>query len=285
MKPLSIHPQTMLGSIHLRVADLQAQTAFYRAIIGMELLSQDPSHAVLGAGGRPLLHLVAHLGARRAEMRAGLYHFCIGVKERLELGRLLSRLLDKGAMLDGLVDHRMAEAIYLKDPEGNGMELNWDRPREAWPEFQTMLRLGNGPLDTEGLLGLVEDAGPGNGSLPADAWLSHIHLHVGDLKACTEFYHGLLGFDVMGEFPRQAVFTSAGGYHHHIAYNIWHGAGAQPAPAGALGLDHFSIVLPSPAELQQEVDRLRQARWEVEESQDGFLVMDPSRNAILLRSK
>jgi catechol 2,3-dioxygenase len=275
---------THLGRVHLDVADLDRQLEFYTEVIGLHLLGRSGSEARLGAGGRELLRLTLKPGARRYEGHAGLYHFCLAVPDRRDFGRLLRRVMDSGLELHGLVDHHAAEAIYLPDPEGNGVELNWDRPREVWAKAMAEIALrGNGPLDVEGLLDLADAAGPGDGKLPADAYVGHIHLHVADLQAGREFYHGTLGFDIMAEFPRAAVFTSAGGYHHHIAFNIWNGRGAAAAPPDATGLHDFTVLLPSAAELEALAERLRAAGKKLDaHPEGGWVLRDPAGNAVRL---
>jgi catechol 2,3-dioxygenase len=276
---------THLGQVCLNVAALEPMLRFYTQVIGLDLLSQDAGRASLGAGGRELLRLVLKPGARRHARRAGLYHFCLLVPQRAELGRLLQRLLAHGVELQGLVDHRMAEAIYLADPEGNGLELNWDKPRAVWEgRLEALISLGNLPLDTDGLLAEAEAAGPGDGRLPQGASLGHVHLHVADLPASRAFYHGVLGFDITGEYPGQAVFSSAGGYHHHVAFNIWHGRGAPEPPPDASGLRWFSVQLPDAASLAGLAERVRRAGVPVEATAEGLLLRDPSGNGVLLRA-
>jgi catechol 2,3-dioxygenase len=282
----SPHPlpsATRLGMLELSVADLGIAD-FYTRVIGLELLKKSGTQVSLGAGGRELLRLSLKPGAKHYEHRTGLYHFCLAMPQRRDFGLLLKRILDSQVPLQGLVDHHVAEAIYLPDPEGNGIELNWDTPRETWPESMTaMMRMGNGPLDTEGLLKLAAEKGPDTGRLPADAVLGHIHLHVAKLAESRDFYHGLLGFDVMGEFPRQAVFVSAGGYHHHVAFNIWNGVGAPEPPADAGGLLWFSVTVPEEAALQALLKRAKEAGQEAEPAEGGWLLRDPSGNGLVLR--
>lgn len=278
----SLPAATQLGSVHLNVADLKSQIAFYTGIIGLSLLSENDGSASLGAGGRELLRLTQKAGAKTYEHKTGLYHFCLLTPERMELGRLLRRILDSGTPIQGLVDHHVAEAIYLPDTEGNGIELNWDRPRSVWEKAMSLMSRGNGPLDAEGLLALADKAGPGTGILPHNATLSHMHLHVKDLDGSRAFYHEQLGLDIMGEFPRQAVFTSAGGYHHHVAFNIWNGVGAAEPPADATGLNWFSVVLPDQKSLDEVLGWMREAGIQAEKKPEGWLLRDPSGNGVML---
>lgn len=273
-----------LGLVHLDVADLEAQVAFYTGVLGMHLLARDAAQARLGAGGRELLRLSLKPGARRYGRHAGLYHWCLAVPRRLEFGRLLKRVLDSGWELQGLVDHHAAEAIYLPDAEGNGVELNWDRPREVWAKAMAQIaRTGNGPLDVQGLLALVERHGPGDGQIPPDAFVGHIHLHVADLQAGRDFYHVALGLDIMAEFPGAAVFTSAGGYHHHVAFNIWNGEGAGQPPEDATGLRWYTLAVPGPGELEAVLARLEGKGYAATAlPEGGWLVRDSAGNGVRL---
>jgi catechol 2,3-dioxygenase len=277
-----LQASTRLGAVHLRVADLGRQVAFYRDVLDLELQSEDDASASLGAeGGEPLLVLTLDPQAQKSRRTAGLYHFCLAVERRQELGWWLKRLLELETPLQGLVDHRMAEAIYLQDPEGNGIELNWDRPRSEWRPWSEWLAMGNAPLDVQGLLDEL-DQHPVE-ALPDDVRVGHIHLHVGDLDASKAFYHGLIGLDISTEIPGQAVFTSAGGYHHHVAFNVWNGRGAAPAPEHATGLDYFSFHV-SKGDLSAIRSRLKAAPWAFEDLAQGMLVKDASGNSILFQA-
>jgi catechol 2,3-dioxygenase len=266
----------------LRVADLGRQTAFYHDVLDLELQKEDDASSTLGAaGGEPLLVLTLDPQAQRARRHAGLYHFCLAVERRPELGWWLRRLMELETPLQGLVDHRMAEAIYLQDPEGNGIELNWDRPRSEWRPWGEWLAMGNAPLDTQGLLDSL-DKDPVSG-LPKDVRIGHIHLHVGDLDASKDFYNGLIGLETQVEIPGQAVFTSAGGYHHHVAFNVWNGRGATPAPEHATGLDYFSFHV-NKDDQHAIRQRLKAADWVFQEDKLGLKMKDASGNAILFRA-
>lgn len=277
----ALQASTRLGAVHLRVADLGRQVAFYTKALGLKVHRQDAASAALGAGREDLLVLTLDPEAVKARRTAGLYHFCLAVERREELGWWLKRLFDQEVQLQGLVDHRMAEAIYLSDAEGNGIELNWDRPRSEWRPWGEWLAMGNAPLDVQGLLDAL-DAHPVAG-LPADVRVGHIHLHVGDLQASKDFYNGLIGLDAQTEIPGQAVFTAAGGYHHHVAFNVWNGRGAAPAPPHAIGLDYYSFHL-TPGDRDAIRERLQAKGWPFEEGAEGLKVRDASGNALLLQA-
>jgi len=279
----SLPAATHLGVVKLWVADLDREVRFYTQVLGLQVIRQDRRQASLGAGGGELLRLSLKEKARAYHDRAGLYHFCLRIPDRRQFALLLRRLAQAEIPLQGLVDHRMAEAIYLPDPEGNGIEINWDKPRPEWEgRLEQLISMGNLPLDVDGLMELAKAPGPNEGRLPADAGIGHVHLHVANLAAGRHFYHDLLGLDITGEYPGQAVFTSAGGYHHHIAFNIWHGKGAPEPPADASGLDWFSLVLPSAGARDSVARRLQAAGLALETLPEGLLARDPAGNGVLL---
>jgi len=272
-----------LGAVHLIVTDLDRSIAFYESAIGLNLIDRSESRATLGAGGDGLLVLEEEPQARPAGRHAGLYHFALLHPSRLELARAAQRVIVTHTPVTGASDHKISEAIYLPDPDGNGIELAADRGREHWGDLSDPTALGGPmPLDMESLMGLVKDADP----LPkADPGLrvGHVHLHVGDVEEALRFWRDLIGFEVMTRFP-SAAFISAGGYHHHLGLNTWRGEGVPPMPDGTVGLRHWTIVL----ETREQVDEVRQrliaAGVEVGEQPDGFLARDPGANAVLVRS-
>jgi catechol 2,3-dioxygenase len=282
----TLDPRTSLDHVHLTVRDLDREIAFYTDVLGLKIHRRadgaEGRFAALGAGQGDLLRLTERPDAMRAERAAGMYHLCLLVRERVELAQWLRRVAETRTQVEGLVDHRFSEAIYLPDPEGNTVELNWDRPRGQWPPVETVLRLGNGPLDTEGLYALLEGQPAAWSGVSADTTFSHIHLYVGDLAAAERFYVGVLGFERVMGIPGQATFVSAGGYHHHVAFNVWKGRGIPPQPAGAAGLRYFAIRLVDDAERARVLDRVRAAGIPTQETPEGTLVRDPAALGIVL---
>lgn len=272
---------TRLGTLQLNVRDHAALAGFYQERLGLRLHGQDAGSSRLGCGGADFLQLIQDPAAVEAGRHAKLYHFCLAVERRADLGWWLRRLLDGGVDPQGLVDHRMAEAVYLQDPEGNGIELNCDRPRDQWRPWSEWLAMGNAPLDIPGLLAANEAAGP-RAQAPADTRVGHVHLHVGDLAASLAFYLAL-GLEQTAEVPGQAIFTAAGGYHHHVAFNVWAGRGVTPQPRGAYGLRRASFVAPAEA-LPEALARLQAAGFSAELAAEGVLTRDPSGHAWLLRA-
>jgi catechol 2,3-dioxygenase len=227
------------------------------------------------------VELVGRPGAPpRPRRSTGLFHLAILVPDRGELARSLRRAVDAGAAFSGASDHLVSEALYLDDPEGNGIEIYRDRRRDEWPYEDGALRMDTLPLDLEGVLGELPP-GPDEG-MPPGTVMGHVHLHVRDIPEAEAFYSGVLGFDVTVRGYPGALFVSAGGYHHHIGLNIWAGPGAPAPPEGSRGLSRFQVLVPDEAELERVAGRLREAGASAERGEDGVLAGDPSGNRVLL---
>jgi catechol 2,3-dioxygenase len=272
-----------LGAVHLIVTDLDRSIPFDEDAIGLSLIDRTGSRATLGAGAEPVLVLDEEPAARPAGRHAGLYHFALLHPSRLELARAAQRLIATRTPVTGASDHKISEAIYLPDPDGNGIELAADRGREHWGDLSDPTALGGPmPLDMESLMAMVEGAEP----LPkADPGLrvGHVHLHVGDVEEALRFWRDLIGFEVMTRFP-SAAFIAAGGYHHHLGLNTWRGEGVPPMPDETVGLRHWTIVLDTPEQVDEVRQRLIGGGVAVEEQPDGFLARDAGANAVLVRS-
>ena len=273
-------PETRLGAVELTVTDLDRSVTFYEDAIGLRTHRRENGRAALGAGGEDLLVLVENPDGRPRGRHAGLYHFALLHPSRLELARAAARLARTHTPIQGASDHGISEAIYLPDPDGNGIELAADRPKEQWPDLSVMSG-GPDPLDLNALLDSVADDEPQESVAP-DTIVGHLHLHVGDLKESTHFYVQVVGFEIMTYLP-SAVFVAAGGYHHHVGFNTWRGPGVPPAPDGTVGLRHFTVVLRDDAELEALRERARVAGVEVEDTADAAVLRDPSGNALLFR--
>jgi catechol 2,3-dioxygenase len=277
-----ISPLTTLGAVELAVGDLERSLSYYREAIGLDVLGRENGAARLGAGGRELLVLVEEPGARPALGHTGLYHFALLLPERRDLASWLAHVVRDRVPLVGLSDHFVSEAIYLSDPDGHGIEVYWDRPREVW-EGQVGARMTTMRLDVDGLLGEIED--PASGvfeGLPPGTVMGHVHLKVAAIDDTVAFYRDVLGFGLMARLGAQAAFLAAGGYHHHVGANTWESAGATPPPPGSASLRHATIVLPDAAERERVVGRLERAGQSVEEIAGDPLVSDPSGNALVL---
>jgi catechol 2,3-dioxygenase len=300
MDAARIDPGASIGRVELTVSDLERSVAFYRDAMGLTVHAVEDGTARLGTGQDDLIGLVESPGARRAARATGLFHFAILLPSRADLARAILRVIGSGARLGGASDHGVSEALYLADPDGNGIEIYRDRPRKEWPrDASGSVQMGTEPLDLEGLMlelppgerTLAAPGRPGPGRAasgaqvppaPEDTRIGHIHLHVTDLAAAEHFYVGVLGFSVMARYGGEAVFVAAGGYHHHVGLNTWAGVGALPPPPGSAGLRWFEIRHTSDEERERTAARVREAGIEVEDAEGGTLVRDPSRNAMLL---
>lgn len=282
----SIHADTTVGLLALTVADLDRSLAFYTEAMGFELLEQGATNATLGAAGTPLLMLTEQAGAlpwpRDGQSYTGLYHFAILIPNRADLGRWLRHWLDLGFPLPGQGDHLVSEALYLEDPDGNGIEVYRDRPRSQWEWRNGQVRMAADPVDIRGLLAEAEQAPQSWNGLPAGTRLGHMHLQVGDIDIAREFYHDVLGFDIMASMP-SALFLSAGGYHHHLGMNTWHSQGAARAPADSAGLRFFTIDFPSEEARDDVLSRLEEAGIETERAENVAIVEDPWGNVMLFQ--
>lgn len=279
---------THIGFAHLRVADLPRSLVLYRDLLGFRVTGQQAATATLTAAedGLPALILTAVPGARpRPPRTTGLFHVAIRLKNRQALGQVLWRLAAGRWRLQGAADHGVSEALYLADPDGNGLELYIDRPRDVWRWDGDQVAMVTAPLDLDALL---DEADPqAAASHPLDADIGHMHLQVASLARAERFYRGVLGFRVMQRSYPGALFVAAGGYHHHLGLNTWAGPDASPPPPDAAGLIAFALALPDPAALDQAVRRLHGAGIDTAPD-DGdpaaVLTHDPDGNRVVLRA-
>jgi catechol 2,3-dioxygenase len=273
---------TRLGAIRLRVGDVGLLRDFYERAIGLRAVSSEDGVTALGAGEGALVELVSDPEAPvRPPRTTGLFHLALLVPTRAELAAALRRVFEAGWHLSGASDHLVSEALYLSDPEGNGIELYRDRPREEWPHEGDEIAMATLPLDLEGLL--AEPEGDAAAPMPEGTVLGHVHLQVADLDSAAAFWVDALGLDVTASLYPGALFVSAGGYHHHVGLNTWAGVGAPRPPAGARGLDRFEVVLPDATSLDDARARVAAAA-EVHDAEGGVVAEDPSGNAMLLRA-
>ena len=276
-----------MGLVRLTVADLERSRAFYERAIGLRATERDDGTLAFGVPGeQPLVELRGDSSAPGLERRAtGLYHLAILVPSRTDLALALARLAEARWPLDGASDHLVSEALYLSDPDGNGIEIYRDRPRDEWRQVDGQLAMGTLPLDLDSVLGELSGVTEAQPLAPAGTRMGHVHLQVSDIPAAERFYSGVLGFDVTVRGYPGALFVSAGGYHHHLGLNTWHSRGAAPPAPGAIGLRDFEIVLPSNEEVERVLERVNAAGIEVREDGDGALVRDPSGNGVVLRAR
>lgn len=288
----SIHPATKIGVVSLRVANLENQMAFYQQALGFQLHWREGKEAGLGAGGADLLRLTEEPNLKRYRGVTGLYHFAVLFPSRRELARAIARLIVLKHP-NHPTDHIMTKTTYLDDPEGNGIELYCESPEDgSWTlangAYETRradgsLSNGREPLDVNALMKHLKEDDRLDAPIPTETRMGHIHLHVRNLQEAVDFYHGVLGFDLMGIAKAfRMAFVSAGGYHHHVGLNTWQGEAAPPPPADTLGLRHFAVELPDPQALEQVIARVERAGIPAKQTEEGFLLHDPSQNGVAL---
>jgi catechol 2,3-dioxygenase len=282
----SIDAGTTVGSVGLTVRDLVQSRAFYERVIGLRPFEQEDGTLAVGTdGANLLLELRGDSGAPALNRSAtGLFHLAILVPSRRDLAFALARLVQARWPLDGASDHLVSEALYLSDPDGNGIEIYRDRPRAEWRRTGEQIEMATIPLDLDGVLGELASDDVLEPLAPAGTMIGHVHLQVAELADTEAFYSGVLGFDVTVRGYLGALFVSAGGYHHHIGLNTWQSRGAGPQPEGAVGLRSFDVTLPNSAELDIVLARVRDAGLPMQERDGGRLVRDPSGNAVVLRA-
>jgi catechol 2,3-dioxygenase len=275
---------TRLGAVRLQVADLARSLDFYERVLGFRVLERDATHVALGPFGedRVLVDLVERRGARPSgHGLLGLYHFAILLPDRPSLGRFVRHLAEIGARA-GAGDHLVSEALYLTDPDGLGIEVYADRPRETWRRIGRELMISTDPVNIPDLVASAGDE-PWTG-LPAGTVIGHVHLHVGDLAEGSAFFSDILGFDRMTWRYPGALFLGAGGYHHHLGTNTWAGSGARAPADDDARLLEWTIELPTDSDVAAAAQSLARGGHSAELHERDAVTVDPWGTAIRLRS-
>ncbi|MPV36763.1 VOC family protein [Georgenia subflava] len=274
-----IDADTRMGGVELAVADVDAMRSFYTSSLGLEVLSESDGAVALGADGQEIIRLVAADGPSTSPADAGLYHAAILYPDGPALARALVGMFSTaGHLYGGSADHAVSEAFYFSDPEGNGLELYIDTPRQDWVWDDGQVQMGSAPLDPNAFIS--EHL---YGTTSGEVTTGHVHLKVGDLDAARDFYVDLLGFAVTAESDG-ALFMAAGGYHHHLAVNTWTSAGAGERPA-TLGLGSFTVMVPAQADIQDAAARLDAAGYEYMTVDGGLVLDDPWGTTVRLRTE
>jgi len=279
MEKFHQEPNIFVGEVNIKVKDLDNSLAFYQNIIGFQLLKKTNRKAILTTDGKtPLVTLEQPVDViPKAEHMTGMYHFAILLPTRADLSVFLQHMVQTGYPL-GAGDHYVSEALYITDPDGNGIEVYRDRPSSEWKWNNGLVEMATEQLDARGIL--AESDAQWHG-LPASTIMGHLHLHVSELKKAEEFYTKGLGFKIVSYYP-QAAFLSTGGYHHHIAINTWQGVGAVTPPKNSVGLNWYTLVFPDEAARNNVIKQLQQLGAPLTEEEDYYETKDPSGNPIRL---
>ncbi|HEX9614600.1 MAG TPA: VOC family protein [Bacteroidota bacterium] len=268
-----------ISDVWLRVLDLERVAAFYRDIIGLRETRREQQVVRLSASGSEPAQvvLVGDPGARpRSATAPGLFHTAFLLSSRKELALILRHIGESGWRFQGFADHGVSEAIYLADPEGNGLELYRDRRPEDWPVRSSGIAMVTEPLDVHGLLEEVKDVSVTFDGIEETTMIGHVHLQTSNLENAHEFYHGLLGLDVTQRDYPGALFLSANGYHHHIGLNVWNSRGAPPSSPNSAGLISFGMVA-DPSRIDAMLERARDKEVGVHKTGAGKVrFLDPS---------
>jgi len=267
-----------IGRVRLKVRDLEQVAGFYEKTLGLTRRDESGGRVTLGTRSTPLLELEGDPTLAPGKRRdAGLFHTAFLLPSRADLGRWLGFAIANEIPLQGASDHIVSEAVYLADPEGNGIEIYADRAPSHWRDAKGDIHMATEAMDAQGVLNSA--AGTQWSGFPEDGFIGHVHLQVGDTKAATHFYRNTLGFDLASDYPGAAFFGS-GGYHHHLAGNIWNSRGAGARPEGAAGLASVELISRDAATRSALIARIREAGLALDD--DGATVNDPWGTRIIL---
>jgi catechol 2,3-dioxygenase len=264
-----------IGAVGMMVSDLDRVTAYYRDMLGLTVQEQNRQVAILGVGGVALLELIHRPDALPDDSReAGLYHTAFLMPTRADLARWILHAAKSRVPFTGASDHDVSEAIYLDDPEGNGVEVYSDRPREKWRRDGELIFQKTDPLDIDAIIREIDPSTAAYPSAPEGLRIGHIHLRVGNVANAEAFYGGAVGLDVTRR-RTGATFLSSGGYHHHVAVNVWHSNGAGIRNGKRAGLDWFAMEINDQLTIDGVKKRLEAAGIAIDAFPGGFAATDP----------
>jgi catechol 2,3-dioxygenase len=276
------YPHTHVSQVTIKVESLQRSLNFYQEVIGFKVLDESQNKAQLTADGETTLLTIEQPEnvTPKQPRTTGLYHFAILLPERADLGRILNHFAQLNIPL-GSSDHLVSEALYLNDPDGNGIEVYWDKPSSEWTWNGGQVEMAVDPINAKAIL--AEGKGEPWTGLPPKTLMGHLHLHAAELNETADFYTKGLGFEVVSRFGNQALFLSTGGYHHHIGLNTWNGVGAPQPAENSVGLSSFDVHFPSEEERNTAISRLKTLGKLVNHEQNGRIsIEDPSGNKLYL---
>jgi catechol 2,3-dioxygenase len=276
-------PNTYVEQVNLKIQNLERALKFYQEVIGFKVLEQTKKTANLTADGKTVLLSIEQQDnvVPMQGRTTGLYHFALLLPTRSDLARIVQHFTNIGLRF-GSSDHLVSEALYLSDPDGNGIEIYRDRAPLEWEWNNGEVEMAVDPLNFRDLLSGVNQQQAWNG-LPAGTVMGHIHLHVSELRKTEDFYTKGLGFEVVNRYGTQALFISTGKYHHHIGLNTWNGVGAPTPPENSIGLKSFALNYANETARDHVVANLKNMGASVTEENGAFATADPSGNRILLK--
>lgn len=274
-------PNTYVGHVNIKVQDLNRSLRFYQEVLGFQVLEQTERLVKLTTDGKTSVLSIEqpeNVVAKQGKT-TGLYHFALLLPNRSDLADIVHHFSEIG-IRHGASDHLVSEALYLSDPDGNGIEIYIDRAPSEWSWRNGEVAMTVDPLDFEDLL--TERKQQSWKGMPAGTVMGHLHLHVLELSKSEEFYTKGLGFEVVNRYGNQALFISTGKYHHQMALNTWAGVGAPTPAENSVGLESFSIVLADEVARDKIITQLKSIGASVTEENGSFITFDPSGNRIYL---
>lgn len=279
---VQIPKESYVSHVALKVADLELMRDYYHNIIGLVIRQESETEVRLGTATHDLVILKSHPEGTSVARQSGLYHLALLMPDRVALASWLRRFMSKGHKLDGTGDHRVSEALYFSDPEGNGIEVYADRPQEQWEWDGEQVKLMTAAINLPNLL--RDAAKTPMTQVPDGLTMGHAHLKVADIEETRNFYVDTLGFNLMSEMTNMggvgALFVAAGNYHHHLGLNNWHSKNV-PADSNALGLDAVQLNVPDVQTIEQLVEQVEQAEYPFEYSENRLELTDPSQNKLV----
>ena len=269
-----IHEKTHPGKVTLKVNDLQNEINFYVNTIGLTLFLSEENRATLGVGDRVLVELKQVKNGQKSINKTGLYHMAFLLPERKDLGNVLYHLLSIDAPIIGAADHGYSEALYLEDPEGNGIEIYRDKPRKQWDIREDGEIVGvTLEMDAQSV---ISEADTKTNRLPIGTVMGHVHLKVANLEKTESFYTDVLGISLKNNFGRQAKFFAAGNYHHHIGTNVWQSKDGETIQENDLGLESITLLIPDEDNFIQVKNHIKKTQNLISETNELFSVREPN---------
>ncbi|NLJ99438.1 MAG: VOC family protein [Tissierellia bacterium] len=271
-----------IREIRLKVLDIERSMEFYTKIMGLKILESKKKEIRFTADGiNPILTIIKPSDVvPKIPRRTGLYHFALLLPSRKDLGLFLNHIKGNDYPIIGGSNHGVSEAVYLQDPDDNGIEVYVDTDSNLWKGKDNQIVMATDPLDFNSV---IDEAGEARWTeIPKNTIIGHIHLHVGDLEKAKNFYCDGLGFDLVMKMSNSALFLSSGGYHHHIGLNIWNGINAPALPDNSAGLEYYTLVFPDGLTRENSITNLKQMGYDIFEKDSHVFTKDPSNNLIEL---